>query len=101
MASARRDESEKRIMVLPPFPQNALELLALTGDQPFFFAQARAIDVYLKHNDYVRRHAPVELPLVFEASAGWAPLCAFPGCAVPDEHLPHVNSTEEFKARRA
>jgi hypothetical protein len=62
--------------------------------------QEHAIDVYLAHNDYVRKQAPPGQLLVFEASEGWAPLCEFLGCPVPDEAYPRVNSTEEFLAGR-
>lgn len=59
-----------------------------------------AIDVYLAHNDYVKRQAPAERLLVFEASQGWEPLCRFLGCPVPEESYPRVNTTEEFQTRR-
>lgn len=59
-----------------------------------------AIDVYLAHNEYVKKHAPADRLLVFEASQGWAPLCDFLERPVPDEDYPRVNSTEEFQAGR-
>lgn len=58
-----------------------------------------AIDVYQAHNAYVKKQAPADRLLVFEASQGWAPLCEFLGCPVPDEPYPRVNTTEEFRAR--
>lgn len=58
-----------------------------------------AIDVYLAHNEYVKKQAPADRLLVFEASRGWEPLCRFLGCPVPDEPYPRVNTTEEFQAR--
>lgn len=58
-----------------------------------------AIEVYLAHNDYVKKQAPPDRLLVFEPSQGWEPLCAFLGCAVPEEPYPRVNTTEEFQAR--
>lgn len=58
-----------------------------------------AIDVYEAHNTYVKRQAPRDRLLVFEAAQGWEPLCRFLGCSVPDEPYPRVNSTEEFLAR--
>ncbi len=48
------------------------------------------------HNAEVRRVIPADRLLVFQASQGWAPLCAFLGVDVPDTPYPHVNSTEEF-----
>ena len=58
-----------------------------------------AIDVYLAHNEYVKKQAPRDRLLVFEPSQGWEPLCEFLGCSVPDEPYPRVNTTEEFQAR--
>lgn len=60
-----------------------------------------AIDVYLAHNEYVKKHAPADRLLVFEPSQGWEPLCGFLGCPVPDEAFPRVNSTEDFQSRAA
>lgn len=60
-----------------------------------------AIDVYHAHNDYVKRQAPPDRLLVFEASQGWDPLCEFLGRPVPDEPFPRVNTSEEFLARGA
>ncbi|MFM7119401.1 MAG: sulfotransferase [Gammaproteobacteria bacterium] len=48
----------------------------------------------------MREVVPAERLLVFEATQGWAPLCAFLNVPVPDEPYPRVNSTEEFLARR-
>ncbi len=58
-----------------------------------------AIDVYLAHNEYVKKQAPPEQLLVFEASQGWEPLCRFLEVPAPDQPFPRVNSTEEFQAR--
>lgn len=58
-----------------------------------------AIDVYLAHNDYVKKQAPRDRLLVFEAAQGWEPLCRFLGCPVPDEAYPRVNTTQEFLSR--
>ena len=43
----------------------------------------------------------VERLLVFEASQGWEPLCAFLGVPVPDTPYPRENSTADFQARVA
>ena len=59
------------------------------------------IDVFLKHQETVRREVPADRLLVFEASEGWAPLCAFLGVPVPESDYPRTNSTEEFLARRS
>jgi hypothetical protein len=58
-----------------------------------------AIGVYLAHNRRVRKVVSPGRLLVFEASQGWAPLCAFLERAIPATPYPHTNSTEEFLAR--
>lgn len=58
-----------------------------------------AIDVYLAHNEYVKRNVPADRLLVFEAAEGWEPLCRFLGTPIPDEPYPRVNTTEEFQER--
>lgn len=40
---------------------------------------------------------PAERLLVFNVTQGWAPLCAFLGCAVPDQLYPRVNDKEAMK----
>lgn len=65
-----------------------------------FEDKAHAIAVYDRHNDEVRRRVPPERLLVFEVKQGWGPLCAFLGVPEPaDRPFPHVNDTEEFRAR--
>jgi hypothetical protein len=58
------------------------------------------IDVYLRHNEEVRRRIPAERLLVYQVAEGWEPLCAFLGVEVPATPMPKVNSTEEFQAAR-
>lgn len=43
---------------------------------------------------------PPERLLVFSATDGWGPLCAFLGVPEPSEPYPRVNDSEEFKARQ-
>jgi hypothetical protein len=62
--------------------------------------RAHAIAVYEAHAAAVRAEVPADRLLEFEASDGWAPLCAFLGVPVPDTPYPRTNSTEEFRARR-
>ena len=59
-----------------------------------------AIAVFEAHNAEVRRTIAPDRLLVFEASDGWAPLCAFLGVPVPAEPYPRVNTTDDFVARR-
>ena len=74
----------------------------LIGERTFGndFSEAHMIEVYERHNAEVKRTIPAERLLVFEASQGWAPLCAFLGVKVPDALYPNLNSTEEFQSRR-
>lgn len=57
-----------------------------------------AYDAYVRH---VRDTAPPERLLEWSAAQGWEPICAALGVDVPKEPFPHVNSTEEWKARIA
>ncbi len=59
------------------------------------------IAIYEAHNQHVIDALPPEKLLVFEASEGWGPLCAFLDLPAPDEPYPRVNSTEDFRARVA
>jgi len=58
---------------------------------------ARAI--YRAHNDRVRAEVPAERLLVYEAGAGWEPLCRFLGVVEPEQPFPHTNSRMEFRER--
>ena len=51
-----------------------------------------------EHNAAVQQTVPAERLLVFQVKDGWGPLCAFPGCEVPDTPFPHLN---EGDARHA
>jgi len=53
------------------------------------------------HNDEVKRVIPKDRLLVFEASQGWGPLCAFLGVPAPDQPFPRTNTTEDWAARAA
>jgi hypothetical protein len=63
--------------------------------------KAKLIEVYKQHNDEVRRTIARERLLVYQLSEGWRPLCAFLGVDVPDEPMPKVNSTDEFRQNLA
>ena len=45
----------------------------------------------------VKKRCPKDKLLVFEASQGWGPLCAFLGVPVPETPYPNVNDTKSFK----
>lgn len=60
-----------------------------------------AIEIYNAHIEEVSASVAAERLLVFEASQGWEPLCEFLGRPVPAEPFPRVNTSEEFRERRA
>ena len=62
--------------------------------------RAAAIKVFNEHLAEVRATIPTERLLVFEATDGWDPLCAFLEVPVPDEPYPRTNTTEEFRQRQ-
>jgi hypothetical protein len=60
-----------------------------------------AIAAYERHNANVRATAPRDRLVEWTPKDGWGPLCKALGVPVPAEPFPHVNSTDEFKARVA
>ena len=66
-----------------------------------FTDKAHTIAVFNRHNEEVRDTVPADRLLVHQFGSGWAPLCEFLGCEVPDAEFPRVNSTEEFDAPKA
>jgi hypothetical protein len=59
----------------------------------------RAQAFYERHNEEVRRDAPADRLLDWQARDGWKPLCDALGVPVPDEPFPRVNTREEWLAR--
>ena len=60
----------------------------------------KAMAAYERHNDEVRATIPPDRLLEWNAREGWGPICDALGIAAPSESFPHVNSTEEWEARR-
>lgn len=58
------------------------------------------IRILKAHETSVIESVPGHQLLIFQASQGWAPLCEFLDCDVPDEAYPHTNTTDDFLARR-
>ncbi|KAG2176032.1 hypothetical protein INT44_000511 [Umbelopsis vinacea] len=55
---------------------------------------------FKEHDEEVRNYVPADRLLWFETGVdGWDKLCAFLGKDVPSTPWPHVNKTEDFKAR--
>lgn len=61
------------------------------------FSKANVIDAFERHNAKVQRCIPKERLLVFEATQGWEPLCAYLSVPIPDEPFPRVNDRQEFQ----
>ena len=91
----------------PPAVRAGVEAIAELGRETFwdgllggrFLDRDYAISVFEAHNAAVRAELPPERLLVWEASEGWEPLCAFLGVPVPDEPFPRVNDREQFRER--
>lgn len=66
---------------------------------PDFLQEAAAKAAFERHNADVRRRAPKNRLLEWQAKDGWGPLCAALGVPVPDDPFPVSNTTEEFRAR--
>lgn len=65
-----------------------------------FADKERAIEVFHRHIDEVRRTVPADRLLVYEVNQGWGPLCAFLGKEAPkDKPFPRLNDTVEFRSR--
>ncbi len=62
-----------------------------------FTDRTYAIEIFNAHIAAVRKEVPEDRLLVFEAAQGWAPLCAFLGCPIPDAPYPHLNDTQQFR----
>ncbi len=60
---------------------------------------ASMMAAYDGHNAAVRAGVAPERLVEWRPGDGWAPLCEALGVGVPDEPFPHVNSTEDFRAR--
>lgn len=62
-----------------------------TADRDFM------IDYFRRHSETVLATVPKERLLVFEASQGWEPLCAFLDVPIPDTEFPRENSNADFQ----
>ncbi|ONI83023.1 hypothetical protein ALI144C_18450 [Actinosynnema sp. ALI-1.44] len=59
--------------------------------------EAETIAVFNRHNEAVRAGVEPSRLLVYEAGAGWEPLCAFLGVDVPDVPFPQSNDSASFR----
>lgn len=72
-------------------------------DAEVFEKEEETKQIFLDHNEEVKRIVPADRLLIMELGEGWDRLCAFLGKDVPDEPYPNVNSTVEhqrFKTER-
>jgi hypothetical protein len=58
-----------------------------------------AVAAFERHNARVRAAVPPHRFLEWQPGDGWKPLCTALGVPVPDEPFPHVNTTQEWRAR--
>jgi hypothetical protein len=64
-----------------------------------FEDRSHAIEVFVRHNEEVKRRVPAEKLLVFEVKEGWGPLCEFLGAEVPDKPFPRLNDAAQMRRR--
>jgi len=116
LLSTRRDAAtwlkSARATILDNGPENKLEddpsmpgFVPMVRDMfarfdPGWRDDDLAMAAYDRHNDAVRREVPAERLVEWQPGHGWEPLCRALGVAIPDEPFPHVNTTDEFRARR-
>jgi hypothetical protein len=84
--------------VNPAFVPMVTDLFTKTFT-PDFLQEAPAKAAFERHNADVRKRAPKNRLVEWQAKDGWGPLCAALGVPVPGEPFPLTNTTEEFRAR--
>ena len=68
---------------------------------PDYLDRDAAIAAYERHNEHVRATADPARLVEWQAGDGWGPLCEALGLEIPDAPFPHLNTTEEWVARRS
>ena len=70
--------------------------------EPGFYSSVEvAMAGYDADNAAVRAEADPSRLVEWQPGDGWEPLCAALDVAAPDEPFPHLNTSEEWAARRA
>lgn len=82
----------------PAFRAAAEAMFERTGIDPS--DRDAAMAGYEAHLEAVRATVDPDRLLEWTTGDGWAPLATALGVPVPDEPFPHVNTTDEFRARR-
>ncbi|MEV6344845.1 sulfotransferase family protein [Actinoplanes sp. NPDC051851] len=87
---------------LPPGMKDFVEMCDATNWTGAFGGRFgdrdHAIDVYLRHNEAVRRTVPADRLLEFAIGQGWEPLCDFLNRPIPAEPFPRLNDSKTFNA---
>lgn len=83
----------------PPEPMKDFFAMVMEEYQGRQHEREYMVEHFQRHTDDVLATVPPERLLVFEASQGWEPLCAFLGVPVPDTPYPRENSTADFQSR--
>ncbi|HJR25881.1 MAG TPA: sulfotransferase [Acidimicrobiales bacterium] len=68
---------------------------------PDYLDRDAAIVAYQRHNEQVRATADPARLVEWQAGDGWGPLCEALGLPIPEAPFPHLNTTEEWVARRS
>ncbi|KAI8080305.1 P-loop containing nucleoside triphosphate hydrolase protein, partial [Gilbertella persicaria] len=69
----------------------------LLMDPERFADEEKVKQLFLDHNEEVKRTVPADQLLIMELGEGWDRLCAFLGKEIPKEPYPNSNSTAEFQ----
>lgn len=54
-------------------------------------------DVYVRHNEYVKKLVPKAKLLEFRPEQGWKPLCEFLNVPIPEKEYPHALTSNEVR----
>lgn len=92
---------KERELPVPPQMKEMTGALFANRFTPNIRDKDAAIAAYNRHNAHVRATAPASRLVLWKPGDGWAPICAALKLPVPSEPFPHVNTTDEFKARVA
>lgn len=97
-ADAPGDKPAEGPPINPAFVPMVTDLFSKTFT-PDFLQEAPAKAAFERHTADVRKRAPKNRLVEWQAKDGWGPLCAALGLPVPSEPFPLTNTTEEFLAR--
>lgn len=76
-----------------------MDVLVTRGIFGGSFDKARAIAIFERHIEEVKRIVPADRLLVYNVREGWPPLCAFLGVPIPEgQPFPHLNDQVEWNA---